>query len=418
MMCMQISPLFMTYLKVIATSASLLSLCASSSFAGNAVSSLNGKLGINYGDYDSTNGQSLTGSVAAPLANHFGAQLDGLYSNIGSDDFYGVGGHFFWRDSDRGLIGLAAAGVDSPSFKSYEAGIEAEYYFRYFTPGIYTGYSTLRYNTAAPFIDTERTAPFGSVYIGFYPIADLLIRPSYTRKLNNNYYGVELEYTLRSSNLALTAEIVRGQRDYEQTQFGLRYYFGGKKTLKARHREDDPVNLIPGVMSASRIYQAEYAEKGNAYITHVIQSASQIITDGHTTTFISGSSAVTVNGYYQSSSGGASAQLTSAINSVGNVFDRPSQFNNTPITITGGSLTLDGNTITAGTLVGSFGSQGSLNISGSSLSGATLTGATLNGNILTLTGGSLNLVDNRGTLSLTGGSFISSEPGVFTFSTP
>lgn len=229
------------------------------------MSSLNGKLGFNYGDYNSSDGRSLTGSVTAPISTHFGAQLDGLYSHVGSTDFYGAGGHFFWRDSARGLIGFAAAGTHSSNVESYEAGIEAEYYFRWLTPGIYTGYSMIDYKTGASFIDTDRTAPFGTVYVGIYPLPDLLVRPSYTRKLNNNYYGVELEYTLCASNLALTAEGTRGDRGYEAAQIGLRYYFGGQKSLKARHREDDPSNLVPGNLTSVRVYQAEYVEKQKAY---------------------------------------------------------------------------------------------------------------------------------------------------------
>ena len=408
----------MAHFKKIIGTASLLSLGVSAAFAGNAVSSLNGKLGINYGDYDSGSGQSLTGSVAAPLANNFGAQLDALYTNIKSDDFYGVGGHFFWRDSERGLIGLAAAGVDAPGFKSYEAGVEAEYYFRYFTPGIYTGYSKLDYNTTVPFIDTDRTAPFGSVYVGFYPIPDLMIRPSYTRKLNNNYYGVELEYTLRSSNLALTAEIVRGQRDYEETQFGLRYYFGGKKTLKARHREDDPVNIVPGVMTATHVYEAEYREKQDAYITQVIQSSfgsgassftggSVIIVGAGGTMTLAHAPSIVVNG------GSIVSGTTGGSLTLGGTQINPSSF-----TPTGGNLTLNGNTITGGTLTGTLPSGVTLTLNTSALNGASLSGFTVIGDTLTLTNGTINLGSNFGTVTAITGSFITSQPGVFTFSTP
>ena len=430
------SRLFMAHFKKSLGTATLLSLSASAVLAGPAVSSLNGKLGINYGDYDSGSGQSVTGSVAAPLANNFGAQLDGLYSNIKSDDFYGAGGHFFWRDSARGLVGIAAAGVDAPAFKSYEAGVEAEYYFRYFTPGIYTGYSKLDYNSTAPFIDTDRTAPFGSVYIGFYPLPDLLIRPSYTRKLNNNYYGVELEYTLRSSNLALTAEVIRGQRDYEQTQFGLRYYFGGKKTLKARHREDDPVNIVPGVMTAAQVYEAEYREKQDAYITQLIRSSyvsgGTIIINRSAGLIVGAGGSLqvaTYSGGTGGSVGGGSVTVTvpgtiasggltlgSIQQSIGNLNLNPTTF-----TPTSGTLTVDGNTITGGTLTGTLSSGLTLTLNTGALNGASLSGFTLVGDTLTLTSGSINLGGNFGTVTAITGSFISTSNlsyGSFTYANP
>jgi hypothetical protein len=226
--------------------------------AGDAVSSLNGKLGFNYGDYDSDEGRSVNGSIALPVTTHFGAQMDGLYTHVADQDFYGAGGHFFWRDSDKAMIGVGAASVYSKNVYTYEAGLEAEYYFKWFTPGFYTGYSGIKYRNSSSFIDTDRVEPFGTVYLGIYPLPDLVIRPSFTRKLGNNLVGVEAEYEMPRVNLSVTAESTWGEHDFRQTQFGLRYYFGSKKSLKRRHREDDPVNLVAGSFTSIGTYGAEH----------------------------------------------------------------------------------------------------------------------------------------------------------------
>lgn len=238
----------------------LLTLCLIpiSLHAGDAVSSLNGKLGFSYGDYDSDDGRTVNGSLAMPVTTKLGAQVDGLYSHVAGQDFYGAGGHFFWRDSDKGLIGLGAASVYSKNVYTYEAGLEAEHYFKWVTLGLYTGYSGIKYSDSSPFIDTDRIDPFGSVYVAIYPISDLVIRPSLTRKLGNNLVGVEAEYEIPRVNLSVTAESNWGEHDFRQTQFGLRYYFGGKKSLKRRHREDDPVNLVSGSFTSIGTYGAEH----------------------------------------------------------------------------------------------------------------------------------------------------------------
>ena len=375
---------------------------ALSAHAGDAVSSLNGKLGFNYGDYDSANGRTLTGSVAVPISTHYGAQFDGLYSRINSVDSYGAGGHLFWRDSSRGLIGFAAAGVDSVSTSTYEGGIEAEYYFRWLTPGIYTGYSTLRHQGSTPFIDTERTKPFGSVYLGIYPLPDLLIRPNFTRKLNNSYYGVEAEYTVRSSNFALTAEGTRGNHGFQQAQFGLRYYFGGKKSLKARHREDDPVNLIPGVVVANQSYEAEYTEKQKVYVENLINSSDLVYYDG-----TSYAAVITVNGSSNTYSGSgvvsrnASTGTLTLSNLSGVITQTPGAFNPAGIIApTDGTLTLSGTTITGGALTGTLGNGGTLTLN-NQLTSSILNVGTLSGNASLINGGTLTLNNfNANTINL------------------
>lgn len=243
-------------------------------WAGDAVSGLNGKVSASHGDFDSFDGESFQGSVALPLSSKWGAQFDGLYNRIDGFDFGGAGGHVFWRDSDQALVGLAASVVDSINSTNYQAGLEAEYYFPWLTVGAFAGVGGIRYDVAAPFIDTDRRDFAGNVYLGFYPLPDLLIRPKLSLAHQNLGYGVELEYALPRYNLAVIAEALHSEHDFQQHQLGLRYYFGGKKTLKARHREDDPVSGVADTLNALGTYGAEYNQRGKAYVQRLNSTSS------------------------------------------------------------------------------------------------------------------------------------------------
>ncbi len=240
---------------------------------GQAVSALNEKLGYSYGQLDSNTGQTVTGSVAFPVSASFGAQVDGLYTRVSQRDFYGTGAHFFWRDPDRALLGVSVGGVHTQAVETYETGVEAEYYWRWLTFGTYSGVSTIRYADAVPFISTDKTMGFGSFYVGFYPLPDLLVRPGYTVKLGNSYSNLDIEYEIPRQNLTLTADLAKGDHGYNHAMFGVRYYFGGEKSLKGRHRQDDPGNVAAGALTAIGTYGAEYNEKAKAYYRDLAESS-------------------------------------------------------------------------------------------------------------------------------------------------
>ena len=230
-------------------------------WAGDAVSGLNGKASASYGDFDSFDGASYQGSIAYPLSSHWGVQADGLYNRIDGLDFGGAGAHLFWRDSELALLGLSVSGVDSTNSTNYQAGVEAEYYLRWVTIGAFAGIGGIDYDVAVPFIDTTRTDFAGTFYLGFYPISDLLLRPKIAVAHENVSYGAELEFALPRYNISIIAETIHGEHDFQQHQIGLRYYFGGKKSLKARHREDDPVSGVADTLNALGTYGAEYNQR-------------------------------------------------------------------------------------------------------------------------------------------------------------
>ena len=64
-----------------------------------AVSEINGEAGFAGGSMDGSEGNNFNATITLPVSHSLGFQADGLYSHIGAGDFYGGGGHFFWRES-------------------------------------------------------------------------------------------------------------------------------------------------------------------------------------------------------------------------------------------------------------------------------------------------------------------------------
>ena len=70
-----------------------------------AVSAPNGKLSAFGGSQDGGI-YGVTGSYTVPLGFPYGLQVDGMVGSGKGAAFYGVGGHLFWRDPAKGLLGL------------------------------------------------------------------------------------------------------------------------------------------------------------------------------------------------------------------------------------------------------------------------------------------------------------------------
>lgn len=249
------------------TVALLLLVCVPATvWAGQAVSGLNGKIGYSHGNMDSDPGNNLNGSFSLPVGQQFGFQADGLYTRVSSRDFYGTGGHFFWRDSDRGLVGLNVGIIDEITITSYQGGLETEWYLQDFTLGFQAGWSKIHYDTGrVPFINTHTTKFYGDVELGYYPFDDLKIAAGYTYAFDNHLALGLIEYQTPVPGLSLYADVACGEHGYEHALFGIRFYFGKKKRLKLRHREDDPASMMPGILYNMGTYGSEYNRKGREY---------------------------------------------------------------------------------------------------------------------------------------------------------
>lgn len=74
-----------------------------------AVDAVNAKVEAFGGSVSNLGVYGAIGSVTAPLANAFGAQVDGLVGSLGGASVAGIAGHWFWRDPNTALLGLYAS---------------------------------------------------------------------------------------------------------------------------------------------------------------------------------------------------------------------------------------------------------------------------------------------------------------------
>jgi hypothetical protein len=245
-------------------------------YAGDAVSELNGKAGISAGNMDGDAGRNLSGSVAVPLGTNFGFQADGFYTDVSDRDFYGIGAHLFWRDSEKGLLGLTAGGIrENNILDSWAGGFEGEYYLNDFTIFAQAGMMNINYAVGPlPFIETDETGCYATAGAGFYPIDNLYLSCSYTHALDNGLVQEEIEWQTPMDGLSLFANLAQGENDYDHALAGIRYYFGKQKSLKLRHREDDPPNILSSMMDHIGTYGAEFNQQAGKFLAENNISAS------------------------------------------------------------------------------------------------------------------------------------------------
>jgi len=242
-----------------------LAVCTVGVMAGEAVSEANGKLGFSMGNMDSDFGKNLTASYTMPLASNIGFQVDGLYTYVSDRNFGGVGAHLFWRDSEIGLIGLTAGGIHGEDVYALSAGAEAEYYLGAVTLGLRGGITKVKFDGfVPPVMSLDATDYYVGANLGYYPLTNLLVSLSCTRAFDNNMAQLGAEYLTPLKNISLFADIALGDQDYEHALFGIRYYFGGDKGLQQRHREDDPPNMLVGMLHGMGLYGAEYNREAQA----------------------------------------------------------------------------------------------------------------------------------------------------------
>lgn len=225
---------------------------ATASQGNDAVSAVNGKMDATYGMINRTSSRALTGTISAPIGDSYGIQVDTLYQKVAERDFYGLAGHFFTRKSTTGLLGMVFGGVHSNAISNITVGVEAEYYFDMVSVGGIVGYDNVMKNstqviTFSPRLNTSRDFVMANLYAAVYPMPDLMLRFDYTSRLSRNFYDLTVEYQTPVPGVSVFGDVGLGDNNFFQLLGGIRYYFGAKKTLKARHRQDDPTNFLNGI---------------------------------------------------------------------------------------------------------------------------------------------------------------------------
>ncbi len=201
-----------------------------------AVSEVNAKISSGYADLDASKTTFGAASVTFPVTHSTGIQIDGIGGDSSADTLWGVGGHFFIRDPNKGMIGIATAHTQIGASSAHRNGLEGALYYDKFTVSSSGGYQ------------------YGDVKDTGYVDLDLLCY------VNDNFMiGAGVGYADKTVGKAhiefmpnfkplpgwsVFADGAFGENDFTTAMAGFRYYFGQEKSLKRRHREDDPPNIL------------------------------------------------------------------------------------------------------------------------------------------------------------------------------
>ena len=214
---------------------------ASAIAEGPAVSWPNARVSAGVGATDGDATGLVFGSATIPVDDQYGAQADALLGAVGDDAVWGVGGHLFWRDPDKGLLGVTAGYIgvdDSDSDSGGRIGAEGEMYSGQFTTVARGGYQFGEIDDGG----------FGSADLRWYATDDFMLSGG-AAVATGDYivrFGAEYQPNLSAwEGLSVFADAEIGDDDWDRIFFGLRFYVGGEtKSLIRRHREDDPSSIL------------------------------------------------------------------------------------------------------------------------------------------------------------------------------
>jgi len=230
-----------------------------------AVSGVNGKIeaAYTYIDVDNVgdaNMGDIGGSIAIPLGQQFGLQFDGgvaTAEDLGTG--FGVGVHAFWRDPSTALLGFYGDVVRydtdfGPDVTNWRAGAEGELYLDRFTIEGFAG---------ADFIDAgdeDETYFSAEALAAFYVTDDFRLQAGVGHRFDDTFarIGAEAMLPFADRNVALFGDGSFGD-DVTTARVGMRVYFGeAGKSLKDRHRQDDPRMRLFDVFGGS--FQSDDAD--------------------------------------------------------------------------------------------------------------------------------------------------------------
>jgi hypothetical protein len=202
-----------------------------------AVSAINAKVSGGYADFDSKSAGFGSASVTLPLTHSIGFSIDGLGGKYDSDSLWGVGGNLFWRNPDKGLIGIIGSKVQAGAASVSRGGATGELYLDRFSLFTDIGYQAG---------DIKQDGVFSDIGLRWYAVDNLALSAgcAYSGGVTAGVIGMEYMPAFKVvPGIALFVNGSWGQGDYHSVVAGVKYYFGKEnKTLKARHREDDPEN--------------------------------------------------------------------------------------------------------------------------------------------------------------------------------
>ena len=206
-----------------------------------AVSAINGKIEGAGGYYDDEVGDGTrfqgVASLSLPLGCLFGAQIDVGAGDLDGDGFFGAGGHLFMRDPSSYLLGVHGQYIDLSGEDIFRIGPEAEFYLDNITLSAMAGFEDVEtFNTDNVVAQVEAA---------YYINDNFKLYAGYRHFLPIDAGAIGFEFQPESLPGSVFVDAMVGSDDYVSVMGGIKFYFGADdKSLKARHREDDPPDFF------------------------------------------------------------------------------------------------------------------------------------------------------------------------------
>lgn len=213
-----------------------------------AVSAINGKIEGAGGLYEDEAGDGArfqgVASLSLPLGCLLGAQIDVGAGDLDGDGFFGVGGHLFMRDPSSYLLGIHGQYIDLSGEDIFRLGPEAEFYLDNVTLSAMAGLEDVES------FDTDDVV--AQIEAAYYINDNFKLYAGYRHFLPIDAGAVGFEFQPEALPGSVFVDAMVGSDDYVSVMGGLRFYFGAEdKSLKARHREDDPGHFFNLLARAS-----------------------------------------------------------------------------------------------------------------------------------------------------------------------
>ena len=218
-----------------------------------AVDAPSAKIDTLGGSFNGAGGAGVNGSVTLPVGEAFGVQLDGSGGRTDGGSRGGFGGHVFYRDPDRFLLGPTAMWsiVNNNAIQRY--GAEGEYYFDRVTIKSLDGLQHWNYRQDA----------YYSLGGSFYATDNLAFSAEGGGFGNVHWGDAAAEWQPWTGPTSLFSKIGAANRGKPTFFAGIRYAFGAPgTTLKYRERHEDPPNIVDFTdNSSSGGFQSEYQQQ-------------------------------------------------------------------------------------------------------------------------------------------------------------
>jgi hypothetical protein len=232
-----------------------------------AVDGINGKLEALGGSYAKKSLYGVGGSLSVPLQGQFGAQVDGALGSFDSHTLGVVAGHLFWREPQKGLLGLYGDTTHWNQFGGVHVsrfGGEGEAYWGRWTlyglAGVETGNNSLATTGSSvtvpsngAFLTTVTSSTdlanvtrfFDRINLSYYITDDWKAFVGHRYLGGKHLLALGSEYALPAGHGTMASLFAEGRLGEGANNYGVwggvRFYFGQHdKSLIRRHREDDP----------------------------------------------------------------------------------------------------------------------------------------------------------------------------------